>query len=118
MPLIGLRGEGGMVYMAMVNTRDSTQGMVKIWETAIRHSKQLARHSWDVVNPGLDKPEKEAVVPKVAETSKEDGAGCSCRPAGPQIHADKANGVFHPTEVAHRVFPPPTIGFFFLLTTS
>ena len=51
--------------MAMVNTRDSTQGMVKIWEikaTAIRHSKQLARHSWDVVNPGLNKPEKEAVV--------------------------------------------------------
>jgi len=75
---------------------------------ATRHSKQLARHSWDVVNPGLDKPEKEAVVPKVAKTSKEDGAGCSCRPAGPQIHADKANGVFHPTEVAYRVFPPPT----------
>ena len=47
--------------------------MVKIWETAIRHGKQLARHSWDVVNPGLDKPEKEAVVPKVAETSKEAG---------------------------------------------
>ena len=48
--------------------------MVKIWETkatAIRHGKQLARHSWDIVNPGLDKPEKEAVVPKVAETSKE-----------------------------------------------
>ena len=40
---------------------------------AIRHSKQLARHSWDVVNPGLDKPEKEAVVPKEAETSKEAG---------------------------------------------
>ena len=68
----GSRGGGGMAYMAMVNTRDSTQGMVKIWETAIRHGKQLARHSWDV-NPGLDKPEKEAVVPKVAETSKEAG---------------------------------------------
>ena len=41
--------------------------MVKIWETkatAIRHGKQLARHSWDVVNPSLDKPEKEVVVPK------------------------------------------------------
>ena len=68
----------------------------------------MARHSWDVVNPGLNKLEKEAVVPKVAKTSKEDGAGCSCRPAGPQIHADKANGVFYPTKVAHRVFPPPT----------
>ena len=44
--------------------------MVKIWETkviVIRHGKRLARHSWDVVNPGRDKPEKEAVVPKVAE---------------------------------------------------
>ena len=49
--------------------------MVKIWETkatATRHGKQLARHSWDVVNPGLDKPEKEAVVPKEFKTSKED----------------------------------------------
>ena len=49
--------------------------MVKIWEiaTAIRHGKQLARHSWDVVNPGFNKPEKEAAVPKEAETSKEVG---------------------------------------------
>ena len=50
--------------------------MVKIWETkvtVIRHGKQLARHSWDVVNPGLDKPEKEVVVPKEAETFKEAG---------------------------------------------
>ena len=65
--------------MAIVNTRDSTQGMVKIWETkaatVIRHGKQLARHSWDVVNPGFNKSEKEAVVPKEAKTSKE--AGCS-----------------------------------------
>ena len=85
MPLIGLRGERGIVYMAMVNTRDSTQGMVKIRETkatATRHGKQLARHSWDVVNPGLDKPEKEAVVPKVAETSKEAGRSTqACRAA-------------------------------------
>ena len=69
---------------------------------------------WQLIKQGLHVLVKEAVVPKVAETSKEGGAGCSCRPAGPQIHADKANGVFHPTEVAHRVFPPPTIGFFFL----
>ena len=66
-----------MAYMAMVNTRDSIQGMVKIWETkattAIRHGKQLAKHSWDVVNPGLNKLEKEAVVPKEAETFKEAG---------------------------------------------
>ena len=68
----------------------------------------MVRYSWDIVNPGLNKLEKEAVVPKVAKTSKEDGAGYSCRPAGPQIHADKANGVFHPTKVAYRVFPPLT----------
>ena len=41
--------------------------MVKIWETkatATRYDKQLARHSWGVVNPGFDKPEKEAMVLK------------------------------------------------------
>ncbi len=50
---------------------------------AIRYSKQLARHRWDIVNPGLNKLEKEVVVPKVAKISKEDSAGYSCRPAGP-----------------------------------
>ena len=40
---------------------------------ATRYSKQLARHSRDVVNPGLNKPEKEVVVPKEAGTSKEAG---------------------------------------------
>ena len=50
----------------------------------------------------------------MAKTSKEGGVGYSCRPVGPQIHIDKANGVFYPTEVAYRVFPPLTIGFFFL----
>ena len=91
MPLIGLRRERGIVYMAMVNTRDSTQGMVKIWETkatAIRHGKQLARHSWDVVNPSLDKPEKEAVVPKVAEYLKRQDV--VRRPAGPLLRTDMA----------------------------
>ena len=48
----GSRGGGGMAYMAMVNISDSTQGMVKIWETT-RHGNQLARPSWDVVNPGF-----------------------------------------------------------------
>ena len=32
MPSMALGGEGGIVYMAMVNTRDSIQGMVKIWD--------------------------------------------------------------------------------------
>jgi hypothetical protein len=39
MPLIGLRGGKGMAYMAKVITRDSTQGIVKIWEIIIRHGK-------------------------------------------------------------------------------
>ena len=29
----GSRGGGGMAYMAMVNIRDSIQGIVKIWNT-------------------------------------------------------------------------------------
>jgi hypothetical protein len=42
--------------------------MAKIWETTITTiSNQLARPSWDVVNPSLDKLEKEAVVPKEIE---------------------------------------------------
>ena len=39
---------------------------------ATRYDKQLVRHSWGV-NPGLDKLEKETVVPKEAEISKEAG---------------------------------------------
>ena len=82
--------------MAMVNTRDSTQGMDKIWETkaatATRHGKQLARHSWDVVNPGLDKPEKEAVVPKEIEHLRRQDV--VRRPAGPPLRTDMANRGF------------------------
>ena len=82
-----------MAYMAMVNTRDSTQGMVKIWETkATRHGKQLARHSWDVVNPSLDKPEKETVVPKEFKHPKR--TGHSCRPAGLLLQTDMAKRGF------------------------
>ena len=92
MPLIGLRGERGIAYIAMVNIRDSTQGMVKIWETKVIHSKQLAKHSWDVVNPSLDKPEKEAVVPKVAEHLRRQDV--VHRPAGPLLRTDMANRGF------------------------
>ena len=82
-----------MAYIAMVNTRDSTQGMVKIWEIkATRHGKQLARHSWDVVNPGLNKPEKEAVVLKEIEYPRRTGR--SCRPAGLLLRMDMANRGF------------------------
>ena len=50
----GSRGGGGMAYMAMVNIRDSTQGVVKIRDTIQQaYGKQLARPSWDIVNPGF-----------------------------------------------------------------
>ncbi len=69
--------------------------MVKIWETKVivtRHGKRLARHSWDVVNPGRDKPEKEAVVPKVAKHPRRQDV--VHRPAGPLLWTDMANWGF------------------------
>ena len=59
---------------------------------ATRHSKQLARHSRDVVNPSLDKPEKEAVVPRVAEYLRRQDV--VRRPAGPLLQTDMANQGF------------------------
>ena len=59
---------------------------------AIRYSKQLVRHSWDIVNPGLDKPEKEAVVPKVVEHLRRQDV--VRRPAGPLLWTDMANRGF------------------------
>ena len=41
----------------------------------------MARHSWDIVNPGLNKPEKEAVVPKETKISKEAGHSTQARRA-------------------------------------
>jgi hypothetical protein len=46
------------------------------------------------------------VVPKEFEHPRRTGR--SRRPAGPLLWTDMANWGFHPTEVAHRVFPPPT----------
>ena len=60
--------------------------MVKIWEVIIKHGKQLARHSWDVVNPSLDEPRKETVVPKVAEYLRRQDV--VRRPAGPLLWTD------------------------------
>jgi hypothetical protein len=65
--------------------------MVKIWEIIIRHGKQLARHSWGV-NPGLNKPRKEAVVPKVAEYLRRQDV--VRRPAGPLLRTDMASRGF------------------------
>ena len=78
--------------MAKVIIRDSTQRMVKIWEIITRHGKQLARHSWDIVNFGLDEPRKEIVVSKVAEYLRRQDI--VCRPAGPLLRTDIASRGF------------------------
>jgi len=52
----------------------------------------------------LDKLEKEAVVPKEFKTSKEEDVAVG--PQGRCYVQAWQFGVFHPTEVAHRVFPP------------
>jgi len=57
----------------------------------------------------LDKLEKEAVVPKEFKTSKEEDVAIG--PQGRGYVQAWQFGVFHPTKVAHRVFPPPTVGF-------
>ena len=57
-----------------------------------KHGSQLARPSWDVVNPGLDKLEKEAVVPKKFKHPKRTGR--SRRPARPLLRTDIANQGF------------------------
>ena len=86
------------------STRDSTQGIVKIRET---------RQNTATNQQGLYVLVKEAVVPKEFETSKEEDVAVG--PQGRRCYVQLWQfGVFHPTEVAHRVFPPPTIGFFFL----
>ena len=54
------------------------------------------------------------MVPKEFEHPRRTVQDVAVGPQGTQLHADKANGVFYPTEVAHRGFPPPNIGFFFL----
>jgi hypothetical protein len=69
----------------------------------------LARPSWDIVNPSLDKLEREVVVPKEFEYPRRTGR--SYRPVGPPLRTDIVNrGFFYPTEVAYRVF----FFFFFL----
>src|SRR6266567_9509093 len=67
----------------------------------------MARHSWDVVNPSLNKLEKEVVVPKETKISKEAGYSTQARRAATTDGYGKL-GFFYPTEVAYRVFPPLT----------
>jgi len=57
-----------------------------------RYSSQLARPNWDVVNPSLDKLEKEAVVPKKFKHLRR--IGRSRRPIGPLLWTDIANRGF------------------------
>ena len=52
----------------------------------------MARPSWDVVNPSLDKLEKEVVVLKEFKYLRR--IGRSYRPAGPPLWTDIANRGF------------------------
>ena len=101
------QGGGGMAYMATVNKRQHIGGMAKIWETnnstAINQSQ------------GLYVLVKEAVVPKEFESSKEDRTQPQARRAAATDGHGKT-GVFHPTEVAHRVFPSPISSRVFFLS--
>ena len=54
-----------MAYIAMVKQEIAYRGWPRYGKQ--QYSNQLARPSWDVVNPSLDKLEKEAVVPKEFE---------------------------------------------------
>jgi len=58
------------------------------------------------VNPSLDKLEKEVVVPKEFRISKEEDVAIG--PQGRYYVQAWQFGVFYPTKVAYRVFPPPT----------
>ena len=57
--------------MAMVRQEIAYRGWLR-YRKQQQYSSQLARPSWDVVNPSLDKLEKEAVVPKEFKISKEE----------------------------------------------
>ena len=66
------------------------------------------------MNPGLNKLEKEAVVPKETKTSKEAGHSTQARRAAATDGHGKS-GFFYPIKVAYRGFPPLiTARFFFL----
>ena len=54
----------------------------------------MARYSWDVVNPGLNKLEKEAVVLRVAKYLRRQDV--VRRPIGPLLRTDMAIRVFFP----------------------
>ena len=54
---------------------------------------------------------KEAVVPKEFEHPRRAIQDVAVGPQGRCYVRTWQIGVFYPTEVAHRVFPPPTAGF-------
>ena len=74
-----------MAYMAIVKQEIAHRGWPRYGKQ--QYSNQLARPSWDVVNPSWDKLEKEAVVPKEFEHPRRTGR--SCRPAGPLHMANR-----------------------------
>jgi len=79
-----------MAYMAMVKQEIAHRGWPRYGKQ--QYGNQLARPSWDVVNPSWVKLEKEAVVPKEFEHLRRTGR--SRRPAGPPLWTDMANWGF------------------------
>jgi hypothetical protein len=71
----------------------------------------MVKPSWDVVNPSLDKPEKEVVVPKEFEHPRRAIQDVAVGPQGRCYVRTWQIGVFYPTGVTYRVFPPPAAGF-------
>ena len=74
-----------------------------------KYSNQLARPSWDVVNPSQDKLEKEAVVPKEFKTSKEEDVAVGLQ--GRTMCKYSNLGFFIQLRWLIGFFLPPTIGF-------
>ena len=74
-----------------------------------QYSNQLARPSWDIVNPNWDKLEKEAVIPKEFEISKEEDIAIGLQ--GRTIYRYSNSGFFIRLRWLIGFFLPLTAGF-------
>src|ERR1700733_8632948 len=96
-----------MAYMAMVKQEIAHRGWPRYGKQ--QYSNQLARPSWDVVNPSWDKLEKEAVVPKEFKTSKEEDVAVGLQGRTMCKHGN--SGFFIRLRWLIGFFLPPTAGF-------
>ena len=80
-----------MAYIVMVNTRDSTQGVVKIRDIT-KHTAINRQGLAGARTLALDKLEKEVVVPKEFKHPRRQDI--LRRPVGPLLRTDTANRGF------------------------